>query len=225
MSRLSGDLVVVRDAATKLTGDATALTTFTAAFAASAAALIDIADGLVADATALAALNLGIAGPLATGPGTGADGGDAYNSRVHKELTGLQITEILIDIDGLASVATDNDVIGDPTPAANAHIGQVTAAECGTITAGRMACLQTPLTGEPDIDLYSNASGTIAGDADGTGGTALLERGADWTLADDVALTGVPAANEYLYLTVGTASTPAAGTYTAGIFLITFYGV
>jgi hypothetical protein len=224
MSRLSGDLVVVRDAATKLTGDATALTTFTAAFAASAAALIDIADGLVADATALAALNLGVAGPMATGPGTGADGMDAFNSRVQKELTGLQITEILLDIDGLTSEATDNDILGEAA-AANAHVGQIVAAESGVVTAGRMACLQTPAGGEVDIDLYSNASGTLSAGADGTGGTALLERGADWTSADDVVLTGVPAANEYLYLTVGTASTPTAGTYTAGIFLITFYGV
>ena len=238
MSRLSGNPIIVQDAATKLAGDATAsaalatsvvttanIQTVSAALAASAAALIDLADGLVADATAKAALILGVSRPLTTENGSGAAAAANYASRVTLETTGLRKTEILIDIAGLASVATDNDVIGDPTPAANAHIGQIIAAESGTIIFGRITCLEVPATGELDIDLYANSDGTVAGSADGTGDTVLVERAANWAAGDIIQLTGVPAADDYLYLTVGTASTPTAATYTTGIFLIEFWGV
>ena len=38
-------------------------------------------------------------------------------------------------------------------------------------------------------------------------------------------MAAAPAADSYLYLTVGTNSTPTAGTYTAGIYLIEFWGL
>lgn len=183
----------------------------------------EVADLLVADSAAMAALRLGTELPLATQRGSGTTGSDNYASRVTIESTGLRTTEILIDIDSLASVATDNDVIGTGTDA-NAHIGQITAAQSGTIIGGTMLCLQAPTTGEPDLDLYSNTSGTIASDADGTGGTALFEIGGDWTAGLIHTLTGVPSADHYLYITVGKGGGDAA-TYGAGIFLITFYGV
>lgn len=224
MSRLSEDSTIIQGTATKLAGDATAVTTLSTAVAGSPAAVLDIADGIVADPTAVAALNLGASAPLAVARGTGADGNDNYTSRATLEATGLRKVEILIDIDGFVSEATDNDVIGD-SAAANAYIAQVTAAEFGTVLGGTVECLQAPTGGEIDIDLYADASGTIAAGADGTGDTALLQSAADWTIGLKQTMTGVPAANDFLYLTVGTASTPTAGTYTAGIFLITFYGV
>lgn len=186
--------------------------------------LLDVANLLVADSTAMAALRLGSTGPMAQGPGTGADGMDANANRVTVGTTILRKTQILVDFDGLISAATDNDVIGE-SAGANAHIGQVTAAEFGTVLGGSCVCLQAPTGGELDIDLYANSSGTIAQSADGTGGTALFEIGTNWTVGATVNFTGVPTANHYLYLTVGTASTPTGATYTAGVFLITFYGV
>ena len=163
---------------------------------------------------------------LATGEGSGITSG---TGTVHKMFAQKQgeffITKILVDLTGLASEATDDDIIGDGT-AANSHLGQIIAAESGTIFAGTMTCLEAPATGEVDIDLYSATESTGAGGALITSltETALLEVGADWTIDLFRALTGVPAANEYLYLSVGTASTPTAGTYTAGKFLIELYG-
>ncbi len=240
MSRLSGDPIVVQDAATKLVGDATAVATLatgvvaldaniqtiTAQIAQSAAGLIDLADGFVADATAMAALRLGHDGPLAQETGSGATADVAnYASMVTKGTTGLRTTTIVIDIAGYASEATLDDVIADTPAAANGHIGQITASECGTIFAGTMECIEIPATGEIDIDLNADADGTIAGGADGANDTLLLARAANWAAGDRIMLTGLPAANAFLYLTVGTASTPTAGTYTTGIFVITFWGV
>ncbi len=239
MSRLSGDPLIVRDAVTKITGDAVAqaalvagnvaldadIQVMTVALAASAAGLLDVADGLVADATAMAALRLGHDGPLAQGTGSGATADVAsYASMVTKGTTGLRTTTIVIDIAGYASEATLDDVIADTPAAANGHIGQITLAECGTIFAGVMECIEIPATGEIDIDLNADADGTIAGGADGANDTLLLARGANWAAGDRIVMTGVPAADDFLYLTVGTASTPTSGTYTTGIFVITFWG-
>jgi hypothetical protein len=163
---------------------------------------------------------------LAAGEGSGITSGTGTVHSMFAQKQGeLFITKIFVDLTGLASEATDDDIIGDGT-AANSHIGQITAAVNGTIVAGTMLCLEAPATGEVDIDLYSAAEGTGAGGALITSltETALLEVGADWTIDLFRALTGVPAADEYLYLTVGTASTPTAGTYTAGKFLIELYG-
>ena len=189
-------------------------------------ALLSLAEDLASDTSgAMQVLRLGTSVPITTAPGSGANSSDNFSSRVTLETTGLRKTEILVDIDGLVSASTDNDVIGDAAGAANAHIGQVLATQFGTVLGGTILCLQAPATGELDIDLYSNSSGTIAQSANGTGGTALLEVGTNWTVGLFRAMSGVPTANHYLYLTVGTNSTPTAGTYTAGIFLLTFYGV
>ncbi len=222
MSRLSGASDVVEDAATKLVSTDTAVQSLSAGMAGSAAAMTDLADGLVADSTAMAKLRLGNQRPITTGEGSGTSGSDNYSTRLFLNGTGLIVTEILMDIDGLASATTDNEAIGTGTDA-NAHFGRILA-ESGTIIAGKMECLQTPTTGEPDLDLYGDASGTIASGSDGTTDTALLESGIDWTTGTTLGLTGFPAANDYLYLTVGHSSADGA-TYGAGIFLVTFYGV
>ena len=82
------------------------------------------------------------------------------------------------------------------------------------------------MTGEIDIDLYSAVESTGVEGALITAldETALHATTADWTIDLVRALTALPAANEYLYLTVGTATTPAAGVYTAGKFLIELFG-
>jgi hypothetical protein len=131
-------------------------------------------------------------------------------------------TKILLDLTGTASIATDLDIIGthvsDP-----AHIGRITAALNGTILAGTMKCLEVPVGGAVDVDLYSATEGTGAKDTGiaSLAETALVTAGGNWTLNLEKALGAVPAANEYLYLTSGAAT---AGTYSAGKFLITLYG-
>jgi hypothetical protein len=123
-------------------------------------------------------------------------------------------------------VATDNDIIG--VGASAAHLGQITAAVNGTILGGIMTCLEVPAGGEVDIDLWSanEATGVLSGlVTDLTGELKVFDAAADWTAGlTRVAATNVPAANQYLYLTVGTNSTPTAGTYTAGKFLIELFG-
>ena len=116
------------------------------------------------------------------------------------------------------------DIIGKQATA-SCHLGQITAAVNGTILFGEINCMETPTTGEPDIDLYSATVSTGTEDAaiSGLTETALLNTGADWTLTKDpMALTTVPPANGYLYLVGSGGGTDA--TYTAGKFLISLWG-
>ncbi len=135
-------------------------------------------------------------------------------------------TQILVDLTGAASEATLDDIIGDDG-AANCHLGQITAEINGTILCGLMTCLEAPTTGEIDIDLYSAtvATGVEGADVGALAGEAvLLATTADWTIDLVRALTALPAANTYLYLSVGTTTTPAAGVYASGKYLIDLYG-
>lgn len=160
---------------------------------------------------------------IATEAGAGITGGTGtvYRSSVVRE-GGIIRTSILLDITGLGSSTTDLDIIGQGAVAA--HLGQITAASNGTILTGRVTCLEAPVTGVTDIDLYSATEGT--GVFDGAVGdlteTALLTSGAAWTLGRSIPISAVPAANEYLYITCGAAGT--VGTYTAGKFLIELEG-
>lgn len=161
---------------------------------------------------------------LATGAGAGVTGGTGtvYKSSVTRS-GGIVHTSILIDLTGLSSSTTDLDIIGQGASAA--HIGQVTAARNGaTILAGKVTCLEVPVGGITDIDLYSatEATGVFDGAIGSLAETILLTNGGAWTLAMTKALGGIPAANEYLYLTGGAGGTAAA--YTAGKFLIELYG-
>lgn len=157
---------------------------------------------------------------MTAGAGITAGTGTIYRSSVHKN-GGIIEAKILIDLTGLDSDATLGDIIGKSGTALACHIGQVPA-DIGTVLTGRMTCLETPAGGEVDIDVYYADEGT--GVTDGAIGslteTVALAAGADWAVGDEKVFTGFPAADKYLYLTVGTSSTPTAGTYTAGKFLI-----
>lgn len=156
-------------------------------------------------------------------PGAGiTDGtGTVFRTSVIR-IGGIIRTTILIDLTGLSSSTTDLDIIG--TGANPAYLGQITAAKNGTILAGKMICLEAPIGGVTDIDLYSatEATGVFDGGIAALTETALLTSGGAWTIATTKALTGIPAADEYLYLTGGAAGTAAA--YTAGKFLIELEG-
>lgn len=160
---------------------------------------------------------------LATLAGTGITGGTGtvYKTSVIK-VGSIYQTKIYIDLTGLGSSTTDLDIIG--TGATAAHIGQITAARCGTIEAIRMTCLELPAGGVTDIDLYSATEATGVFDA-GIGtltATALITSGGAWASGTTKGSTAVPAANGYLYLTCGAGAVP--GTYTAGKFLIELFG-
>ncbi len=165
---------------------------------------------------------------LAGKGGTAGSGITAGAGTVHKTAVQrageLITTTIYIDLTGLESEATLADIIGDDA-AANCHLGQVLSEVNGTIIGGSVRCIETPAGGEVDIDLYSATESTGVEGALVTDltETALLNSGVDWTSAQELGLTGVPADREFLYLTVGTSSTPTAGTYTAGKFVITLY--
>lgn len=162
---------------------------------------------------------------LATAPMAPASGflgtGTVYKSAVDTEGDFVK-TKIYIDLTGAASSTTDLDIIGKTGAS---HIGQILAAVNGTIVGGTVTCLEAPTGGIADIDLYAATVGTGAFDADVTAltETVLLTAGDAWTLGEMKALSGLPAANGYLYLAGGAAGT--AATYTAGKFLIELLGI
>lgn len=168
--------------------------------------------------------NLAAAQSLASGAGVGITGGTGTVFKSSVEKTGdIFHTKVLIDLTGLASSTTDLDVIG--VAGGGAHLGQITAAQNGTIFGIRMTCLELPAGGADDIDLYSADEATIAFDAaisTATGEVILITAGGAWASGTTKGSTDVPAANQYLYLTGGEAGT--AATYTAGKFLIELFG-
>lgn len=130
------------------------------------------------------------------------------------------ITEFQVDLQGLASVATANDVIG-LSAGGIAKIGQYVVATWGLIYKVEMICLETPAGGDNDVNVVANASGTLA--YDGAGGTAYGVDGGDGVAGQTVEdLVQGLTANHYFYLTAGTGDTAAA--YTAGQYIIRFYG-
>lgn len=154
---------------------------------------------------------------ISTGTGT-VCGGNVYKvGPVFK-------TEIFIDLTGLNSGTDIGDIIGKTTTA-NCHLGQITAAKNGTISYGQITCLETPATGDPDVDFYgtvTEATGTQdAAISDLTGESQLLNNG-DWTgaPATPIAMTALPGVG-YLYMADGGGT---AATYTAGQFLIELWG-
>ncbi len=162
--------------------------------------------------------------PLDPGSGISAGVGTVCKTTVRRQGKSIK-TEIILDLTGLESEATLADIIGD-NGAANCYIAQIAASRNGTILGGKVTCLEAPAGGEVDIDFYSAVEGTGVEGAAVTGldETALLNTAADWTIDLVRAFTGVPADGEYIYLAVGTATSPTAGTYTAGKFLIEFWG-
>ena len=134
-------------------------------------------------------------------------------------------TEIFIDLTGLNSGTAAGDIIGK-TLTANCHIGKITAAKNGTIVYGQLTCLETPATGDPDVDFYgtvTESTGTQDAAISALTGESLLLNNGDWTgaVATPIALTALPGPG-YLYMVDGGGT---AATYTAGQFLLELWGV
>ena len=162
------------------------------------------------------------ANKLATEAGTGITGGTGtiYRSSVMRS-GGIITTRILIDLTGLRSTAS-GDIIGVNGTSNVCHIGQITAAQNGTILTGSMECFEAPSGGDPDINVHSATESTGVEDgaiADLT--ETLLVNAGDAALGTKVYFTALPAADEFLYLTLG-ATTDAD--YTAGKLLIELIG-
>jgi hypothetical protein len=154
------------------------------------------------------------------GAGITSGTGTIYRSSVRK-IGGIIYTNILLDLTGLSSATDDLDIIG--IGAGAAHLGQITAAQNGTILEIRMTCLEAPVS-LTDIDLYAatEATGVFEAGIGTLTDTALINAGGAWTNGMVKGATAVPAANQYLYLTNGAADT--ADPFTAGKFLIELIG-
>lgn len=133
---------------------------------------------------------------------------------------GVIITQTKVDLTGLASVATANDVIG-LSAGGVAYIGRNVEATNGIIYKVEFACIETPTGGDNDVNVVANSSAALA--YDGAGGTAYLSNSGD-LLKGQTIENLVPALTEgdYFYLTAGTGDTAAA--YTAGMYILTTYG-
>lgn len=157
--------------------------------------------------------NLDIGTGITTGTGTICKAHAAINE-------GVYLVRILIDLTGLNSGGTANDIIGVNGTALPCYIARLPAM---TVLGGRMTCLEAPAGGDTDIDLYSATEGTGVEDAAVTGLTeTLLINAGTQSLGTVTHLSADPSANQYLYLAgQGTAN----ATYTAGRFLIEIFGV
>lgn len=155
--------------------------------------------------------------------GAGVDTAESYKAGISRN-GGVIVTTIVLDLTTLVGSATDLDIIGETGGAADCHWGQITTAKSGTLVGGKVTCLEVPAGGSADIDFYSATVSTGAQDVDITSltETVLVTAGGAWTSGATKGMTGLPPANDYLYIVNGAAS---GGTFTAGKFLIELYGV
>ena len=154
------------------------------------------------------------------GTGITTGSGTIYRTAVQR-VGGIITTKILIDLTGLRSTGS-GDIIGVNGTSLVCHIGQITAAQNGTILTGSMECFEAPAGGDPDINIHSATEGT--GVEDGAIGDlteTLLVNAGDATLGSKVYFTGVPAADQFLYLTTGAATD---ADYSAGKLFIELMG-
>jgi hypothetical protein len=189
----------------------------------STAAELNILDGVTATAAEINKLDDSLSTNLMT-RGAGVDTAETYAVGVFRNGT-LVHTRIVVDLTGMIGSATDLDIIGE-SAAASCHWGQLTVAINGTLVAGQVTCLEVPAGGADDIDFYSSTVSTgtqdvIITDAALGTETALVTSGAAWASGTSKGMTSLPTANDYLYIINGEA---VGGTYTAGKFLIEFYG-
>jgi hypothetical protein len=132
---------------------------------------------------------------------------------------GVIVTQTKFDLTGLASGGTANDIVGLAAGGA-AYIGRNVVATNGVIFKMELSCLETPVTGDGDIDIIADTSAALIGDGTYTG--AIKINGGTLVIGQTVQNL-VPAvdANFYFYIAAVGAG---GGTYTAGMFVLTTYG-
>ena len=161
---------------------------------------------------------------IPTDPGDGFDTGTySVNTGSVGQINGEVITTLFVDLNGNTIVSSSDagDVIGKDD-AANAFFTKVTTAKNGIVYAGEIICVEVPTTGDADINVAANSSGTIAEDAAGEGQHVLANCGTQ-TLGLKTAFT-IPSGgiqDDFLYLTHGGTT---AGAYGAGKFIVRLFG-
>lgn len=160
-------------------------------------------------------------GGWATEEGVGMSDAAAIYHNVWQE-GGFIRSQIRVDLTGLRSTAA-GDLIGNDG-AGVCYLGQVTAARNGAIQFGTVRCEEVPAGGDPDINLSANVEATGVEDTAESAltGTGIILNAGDWSVGLSQALTGVPAADEYLYISAG-ATTDAD--YTTGVLVIDLWGL
>ena len=158
---------------------------------------------------------------LAAEHGAGAIG-TAFAPRTYRYTRdGTIITEIEIDLTGLDSSGTENDVIGLGTGGA-AYLGRNVVATNGIIYKVEMTCLEVPTGGDADIILVQGSAADEAFDDTVANTAAICDGTGDWGLGETIVnIAPALTANYYYYLTQGATDD---ATYTAGMYLIRFYG-
>jgi hypothetical protein len=151
----------------------------------------------------------------------GAGAGTLVSSDISK-VGKIINTQYFIDLAGLSSVATLGDIIGVGTDPA--YFGIVDNSKMGQIYACTVTCLEAPVGGDTDIDVYTanEATGILGGAVGDLTETAVVASTAAWTLNRVLTATGWPADGDSLYLTAGAGATAAA--YTAGQLIVEFWG-
>ena len=159
---------------------------------------------------------------MSAGTGITTGTGTVYAGSAVK-VGGVYSTSILMDLTGLASSGS-GDIIGKAATA-NSNIGQITAANNGTILTGQLNVYEAPAGGDPDIDLWyaDEATGTEDAAITGLSNQVQVMNNGDLTAASiDYFTAGtVPAADKYLYLVTGAATD---GNYSAGRILLEMWG-
>ncbi len=160
--------------------------------------------------------------------GAGVIGTGVAPSTMRRQENSIIITEIAIDLTGLAC---KGDAAGDAiglSAGGVAFIGRNVVANNGIVYKAEILCIEAPGEGTAtitaDIDLASNSSGTIEYDGAVASGGAVVINTAT-LVAGEVVTNDVPAltANDYLYLVEGdTAAT--TGVYDAGQYIVRLYG-
>jgi hypothetical protein len=171
--------------------------------------------------------------------------GDAFDANTPvkfaniSKINGEIVTTLIVDlgVGGINSYNADKKVIGDNgvTGTGGASLTKIESSRNGVVYRVTVACVETPGGGEVDIDLWSNtASNNPDTTVDGTGTSKLLvPANGDWFAGayeesafnpTSGTFSGAGLNDHYIYLAVGTSSTPTAGAYNAGTFIIKFYG-
>ena len=139
---------------------------------------------------------------------------------------GIIITQLKVDITGLSAKGTAADVIGLATGGV-AFIYKNVVSDNGIIFKITVACIELPgeetATITTDIDFAFNANGALAYD-EGAGTSTLLDMGTS-VAGTTKEFVNVPiTTNHYMYITEGAGGSASTGLYSAGQYIITFYG-
>ena len=165
--------------------------------------------------------------------GAGFISGNDSKAPTVSNINGRIITKLYIDLEGNTSKNTIKDIIGNDSGGA-AYIYRHVNSINGMVSNIYMTCIETPTTGDDDIDLVGSTAGTGAYDTDYStlaSGGMILEAGAGWEIgvtrelptgAANGASSQMNMNNFYLYLASGNGDT--AGEYGAGKFIITIVG-